>query len=123
MVFTMELVQTVTDFDNLLVQVIDETIKYCLGDANASIIYNYLKQRNLPINEIPNKPELFSEELRNILGFGSRQILCAASILEETILEILCKKLGMKLVYEKPVNFPLQLRKLRETWVSRENRR
>ena len=67
------MVKTVNDFDSLLVQVIDETVKYCLGDVNASTICNYLKERNLPISEIPNKPELFSEELRNILGFGSRQ--------------------------------------------------
>jgi hypothetical protein len=120
---TMELVQSVNDFDNLLVQVIDETVKYCLGEVNASIIYNYLEQRNLPLNEIPNKPELFSAELRNILGFGSRQILCAASVLEETILEMLCKKLQIKLDYQKPVNFPLQLKKLRAPYLSGGMRR
>jgi hypothetical protein len=119
----MELVQSVNDFDNLLVQVIDETVKYCLGEVNASIIYNYLEQRNLPLNEIPNKPELFSAELRNILGFGSRQILCAASVLEETILEMLCKKLQIKLDYQKPVNFPLQLKKLRAPYLSGGMRR
>ena len=117
----MELIKTVEDFDILLVQAIDETLKYCLGDANASIICNYLKERNLPMSEIPNKPELFSEELRNILGFGSRQILCAASILEETILEVLCKKLEIKLDCEKPVNFPRQVRKLRESYISEGN--
>ena len=117
----MGLVKTVNDFDVLLVQVIDETVKYCLGDVNASITYNYLKERNLLMNEIPNKPELFSEELRNILGFGRGQILCAASILEETILEVLCKKLEIKLDFEKPPNFPRQVRKLRETYINGGN--
>jgi hypothetical protein len=114
----MELVQTVNEFDNLIAQVVDETIKYCLGEVNASVIYNYLEERNLPLSEIPKKPELFSAELRNILGFGSRQILCAASVLEETVLELLCKKLEIKLEYQKPVNFPLQLKKLREPYLS-----
>jgi hypothetical protein len=117
-VFAMELVQTVNEFDNLIAQVVDETIKYCLGEVNASVIYNYLEERNLPLSEIPKKPELFSAELRNILGFGSRQILCAASVLEETVLELLCKKLEIKLEYQKPVNFPLQLKKLREPYLS-----
>jgi hypothetical protein len=117
----MEQVQTVSDFDNLLVQVIKETLNYCLGEVNAGVICNYLEERNLPLNEIPNNPELFSEELRKILGFGSRQILCAASILEETILELLCKKLEIKLVYQKPVNFPFQLRKLREPYMNGGN--
>jgi hypothetical protein len=53
--------------------------------------------------------------LRNILGFGSKQILGAPSILEEAILEILYKKLGISCSFEKPANFPKQIRKLRET--------
>jgi hypothetical protein len=111
-------VETVKDFDRLLVQAIDETIEYCLGEANTSIIHNYLEERNLPMSEVPNKPELFSEELRNVLGFGSTRIHCAASILEETILEVLCKKLGTKLDCERPPNFPRQVRKLRRAYYS-----
>jgi len=86
------LIQTVDGFDRLTVEVIDDALKYCLGETNASVIYNYLEKRDYPLSEIPNRPEKFSEELRNILGFGSRQILGAPSILEEAILEILCKK-------------------------------
>jgi hypothetical protein len=117
----MELIQTSNDFDKLLAQVIDETVKYCLGDINASIIFKYLEERNLPLSEISNNPELFSEELRKILGFGRGQILCAASVIEETILELLCKKLQIKPDYQTPVNFPLQLKKLREPYVSGGN--
>lgn len=109
----MESSQTVSEFDTLLIQVIEESVKYCLGEANTNTILNYLEKRDLPMSEIPNKPELFSEELRNILGFGSKQILCAASILEETILEALYKKLGKKPDYERPPDFPRQVRKLR----------
>jgi hypothetical protein len=115
----MELVQTVDDFDKLLVQVVEEIIKYCLGDANAGFICNYLKDRNYSMSEIPYRPEVLSEELRNLLGFGSKQILCAPSILEETILEALCKKLGVKLDFERPPNFPDQVRKLRAMYIAR----
>jgi hypothetical protein len=116
-------VQAVNDFDSILVQVIYETVEYCLGEENARIICNYLEERGLPLNKVSSKPELFSEELRKILGFGSRQILCAASILEETILEVLCKKLEIPFDCEKPVNFPLQIRKLRETYINGGMRR
>jgi hypothetical protein len=115
----MEVIQTVNDFDKLLVQVTEETIKYCFGDMNATIIWNYLEQQNCLRIEIP----IFSDELRNILGFGSRQILGAAAILEETIIEIFCKKLGIKFECEKPINFPYQVRKLRDQYKSGEGRR
>jgi hypothetical protein len=119
----MESIQTVKDFDKLLVQATEETIKYCLGDMNATIIWNYLEEMNCPPSEIPNKPEIFSDELRNIMGFGRRQILGAATILEETIIEIFCKKLGIQIECEKPINFPYQVRKLRDIYISGEIRR
>jgi len=104
------------NFDDMLVQAVEETIKYCLGEINAIIISDYLKKRNLPLREISSKPELFSQELRSILGFGSKQILGAASVLEETILEALCRKLRTNLGPERPVNFPLEVRKLKEEY-------
>ena len=62
------------------------------------------------------KPEKFSEELRNILGFGSKQILCAPSIIEEEILEILQKRIGIRHSIQKPPDFPKQIKKLRQTY-------
>jgi len=116
----MALIQTVRDFDELLVQVTEETIKYCLGEANAIIVWNYLEEQDCPISEIPIKPEIFSEELRNIMGFGRRQIIGAAAILEETILELFCKKLGINFEFEKPTNFPREVKKLREVYKSKD---
>lgn len=114
MVHLLLLNQTKADIDRLIIEVVDEVLNYCLGTANARVIYNYLKKRNYSLDKIPRMPELFSEELRNILGFGNRQILCAPSILEEQVLEILYKKLGKCQSVEKPPNFPKHIRKLRE---------
>lgn len=114
MVYTLAISLTVNDFDELLVQVIEETIIYCLGERNANIIINYLDTQNYPLSETPKRPEFFSEELRNLMGFGRRQIMGAAVVLEETILELFCKKLGIKFEAELPINFPYQVRKLRE---------
>jgi hypothetical protein len=119
----MEVLQTVDDFDKLMVQVTEETIKYCLGDANASIILSYLEERGCPVSEISIRPERFSMELRSIMGFGRRQIPGAVTILEETIFEILCKKVGTNFEFEKPINFPHQVRKLRDLYESSGIRR
>lgn len=110
------LTQTKSDVDKLIVEVVDGVLKWCLGESNASIICNYLEKRNYSLSEIPKSPERFSEELRNILGFGSRQILGAPSILEEEILEILYKKLGICHNIQTPPDFPRQIRELRETY-------
>ncbi len=110
------LIQSVGDFDRLAVQVIDDTLKYCLGKANANIIYDYLEKKDCPLCEVPSKPEKFSEELRNIMGFGTKQMLGAPSILEETILESLSKRLEISIRLEKPPNFPMQIRKLRKAY-------
>ena len=116
------LIQTKSDVDKIIIEVVDDVLKYCLGELNASIIYDFMKKRNCSLSEIPNRPETFSEMLRNILGFGSRQILGAPSILEEEILEILYKKLGICHSVQKPPDFPRQIRKLRETYGTMEDR-
>lgn len=110
------------EFDKALVNAIHEVLEYSLGETNTRIIYNYLEERGLPLNEIPNNLEMFSDELRKILGFGSRQIYCAAVILEETILEVLCKKLEIPAAIEKPVYFPLQVKKLKEKYINNPKR-
>jgi len=115
------LTQTEIDLDRLLVETVDYVLKCCLGTVNAGIIYNYLEKRNCSLSDIPKMPEKFSEELRNILGFGTKQILCAPSILEEEVLEIVYQKLGLHQNIEKPPNFPKHIRKLRETYGAVEN--
>lgn len=97
-----------------LTSAVYDTFRYCLGEANAEIIRDFLEKRGLLLNEVSSNPELFSEELRGIVGFGCRQILGGASILEEAILELLCKRLGLKLVCARPVNFGLEVRRLKK---------
>jgi hypothetical protein len=103
-------------FDELLVKIIDETTKYCLGDANALIIRSYLEKKSCPLDEIPEKLEAFSMELRNILGFGRHQMYGAASILEETIAQALCLKLKIPYDQEGPIAFPDYIRKLKKAY-------
>lgn len=103
-------------FDRLLVQAIDEVIKYSLGEINAKIIYEYLEIRRCALNEIPKNLETFSMEMRNLLGSSKGQILGSAPILEKAILKVFCTKLGTKCDIKGPVNFAECVKKLKETY-------
>lgn len=109
-------VSAVEKFDKLLVQVIDQVIRYSLGDVNASTIYNYLEKKKCPLEDIPNNLEVFSMELRNLLGSGRGQILGSAVILEKAILKAFCIKLGLKYNLEGPIVFADCIRELREAY-------
>ncbi len=102
-------------FDKLLLKTIDETIRRVLGDDNAVIIYNYMEKNSCSMQEIPSKLDLFSAQLRNLLGVGRGQILGAPTILEDTIVIALSSELGLKLENESKV-FEDRIGKLKEIY-------
>ena len=104
------------EFDELLLQVVDKTIRYVFGDRDAGIIYDYLGKRGCSMHEIPTKPNQFSVELRRILGSGRGQLLGAAPILEETILEALCAELKIKVDMQSATCFTDHIKKLRRVY-------
>jgi hypothetical protein len=56
------------DFDHILLQTIDEIVRYCLGEINAQLIYNHLERKNCPRQEIPKKLDIFTTEFENLIG-------------------------------------------------------
>jgi len=84
------------NFNKKLLEAIDETIGYCLGDINAQILYQYMERKGCPKQEIPKRLDIFVETLEKLVGRGRGQILGPASILENAVLKQLCKKLGIK---------------------------
>jgi hypothetical protein len=84
------------EFDKLLVKTIDKTFRYVLGDQNALIVYRYLEKVSCPMRETPEKLDLFSAALRDLLGTGRGQILGVPAILEDAIVEALSSELGLK---------------------------
>lgn len=106
------------EFEKILVKTIDETIKWTFGEYTSKIIYDYLERRSCPLNEVPKKPEIFSIELRMILGSGRGSIPGSAPILERAIIKRLCSKLGLNFNQKGPVNFPKCVRLLREVYNS-----
>jgi hypothetical protein len=103
-------------FDDLLLQVIDKTVRYVFGDVNAGIIYEYLQKNGCALHEIPTKPSAFSMGLRKILGSGRGQLLGAAPILEEGILEALCAELKIKVDMQSATCFADHIKKLRRVY-------
>jgi hypothetical protein len=104
----------IDEFDRLLLQAIDETIRYCLGDINSQLIYNYLERKGISKQDIPKKLDAFVIEFENVVGFGRGQILGAAQIMEEAILKAFCIKLKISYVDNGSRYFPDQIRKIRE---------
>ena len=110
------------EFNKLLIESIDETLKYAFGERNTRIIYEYLERKSCPLLEIPQKPNIFSFELRMILGPERGQISCSTRacmltpILERAIVKELCHKLGILFNEDEPMIFEDQIRKLKEAY-------
>lgn len=103
-------------FDCLLLQTIDETVRYCLGEINTQLIYNHLEKKDCPLQEIPKKLDIFTREFENLIGAGKGQILGAAKILENSIVKTLCTKLEISLSENSTGYFPNQIRNLKEIY-------
>lgn len=110
-----------SDFDEKLLHVIDETITFCLGSTNLNLIYNYFEKIGCPKQEIPEKLDVFEDTLEKLVGVSRGQIFGAANIMENAILKQLCIKLGVKYEEIGPGYFPDQIKKLKTIYDSRSN--
>jgi hypothetical protein len=108
------------EFDKLLILTTGEVLRESLGDLNAQIIFEYLEKRSCPMQEIPKKLEVFSMELRRLLGWNRGQLLGSAAILEETIARVLCFKLGVKFDERLPIAFSNYIGRLREVYCAKK---
>jgi hypothetical protein len=102
-------------FDALLLKSIDDVLTEVVGEANTHIIYVYLEKKSCPISEICQKLEVFSLELRMLLGFGRGQMLGSAGVLEKTVLKVLCSRIGIVCNPERS-DFPEYVRELKEVY-------
>jgi hypothetical protein len=112
--------KTLDEFDELLVKVINETLRYVLGDINTRIIFDYLEKKSCPFSEIPRNLPVFSTALRDLLGGGRGQILGSAPILEIAIAEIFCLRLRMEFDKGEFIVFADYIEKLREACGNKE---
>lgn len=107
-------------FDSLLLQTIDEIFRYCLGETNTELIYNHLEKKHCPRQEIPKNLDIFTMELANLIGTGKGQILGAAKIMENAIVEALCTKLEISFGENSAGYFPDQIKNLKEIYAQQK---
>ena len=105
--------------DALLLKAIDNVFTEVFGKINMQIIYDYLEKKSCPMSEVCQKSEVFSMELGILLGSGRGQILGPASILERTVLSVLCSRIGIAYDPEK-TDFSICVRELKEVWKQRK---
>lgn len=120
------MVKALNEFDEVLLRVIDETLRYSLGDRTVEIFYEYLRRRGFMLSNIPQNPDFFFEELRKVLEFEDlgmrfRRVsgIGIVSILERAIIEILCRKIGLEFDEKGPIDFSGWVEKVREVYNTR----
>jgi len=93
--------------DNLLLSVVDETMKHVFKEKGAEAIYAFIENNShLKFGEIAEKPEVFSAGLERLLGSG-------ATVIEKLILKNLYSKLGLKFEEKKGYQFSDYVKELR----------
>ena len=94
--------------DDLLLKMVDATMKHVFTEAGTEVIYSYLgNSTNLKRDEIAEKPEVFSAGLERLLGSG-------APVIEILILKNLHRKLGLKFEAKKGYEFSDYVKELRK---------
>ncbi len=120
------LVKVLEEFNEILVETVDETLRYLLGDRTVEIFYEYLRRKGFTMSDIPHDPDFFFDELRAVLEFEDsgmrfRRVsgIGIVSILERTIIEILCKKFGLEFNEKGPIIFSEWVEKIRDAYLKR----
>ena len=92
----------------LLLSVVDETLKQVFREAGSKVIYDYLENKcHLKREEITEKTEVFSAGLERLLSSG-------APVIEKLILENLYRKLELKFEEKKGYEFSDYIKESKE---------
>ena len=96
-----------------MLSVIDETVKQIFKEDGAKVIYDHLENRsNLKLEKIPEKPEVFSASLEELL-------VSAAHVIEQMILKNLYRRLGLKFEEKKGYEFPDYIKELKKNAIAK----
>jgi hypothetical protein len=96
------------NWNDVFAEVVDETLKQIFRDDGAKVIYEFLeKHSHLKLEDVADKPEVFSESLERLM-------VSAARVIEQIILKNLYSKLGLKFEEKNGYEFSDYIRELRE---------
>ena len=99
--------------DDLLLKVLDETMKQVFTETGTKVIYNFLENNSHSKREdIAQKPEVFSAALERLLGSGR-------PVIEKLILRNLYSKLGLKLEEKEGYEFSDYVKELKKRFEGR----
>ena len=94
--------------DDLMLKVVDDTMKQIFREAGAKAIYDFLGNNcHLKLEEIAEKPEVFSAGLEKLM-------VSAAQVVEKTILKNLYLRLELKFEEKKDYEFSDYIEELRK---------
>lgn len=101
-------VEKTGSLDDLLLSVVDETIRQVFRDAGVKVIYDFFENNfHLKREEIAEKAEVFSAGLEKLLVSG-------APMIEKLILKNLYHKLGLEFKEKKGYGFSDYMKELRK---------
>jgi hypothetical protein len=96
------------EVDDLLLSVVDETMRQVFKEEGVRVIYGYLENNShLKREEIAEKPEVFSAGLEMLLG-------SAAPVIEKLILKNMYSKLELKFREKKGYEFSDYVKELED---------
>jgi hypothetical protein len=102
--------------DNLLLKVVDKTMKQVFTETGTKVIYDFLKNNSrLKREEIAKKPKIFSTGIKKLMGSG-------APVIEKMILKNLYSKLELKLEEKDGYEFSDHIKELRKRLKGRRAR-
>lgn len=96
--------------DDLLINVVDETLRQVFREEGSKVIYDYLENKcHLKLEEIAEKTKVFSAGLERLLGSG-------APVIERLILKNLYSKLELKCEEKEGYGFSDYVKELKEKY-------
>ena len=96
------------DWNSFFADAVDDTLKQIFKEDGARVIYEFLESHSrLRLEDVADKPELFSDSLERLM-------VSAARVIEKVILKNLYSRKGLKFEEKEGYEFPDYIRELRE---------
>ena len=83
------------------------------------MIYEFMEKKGVSKQQIPDRLDVLTETLEDLVGTGNGRILGSAHLLEGFIIERLCRRLLINYEQVNPGYFPERCRRVKEIYVEK----